>query len=61
MKRFVVCVVGLTLVFCVLTYGSARDPSNYFFRTPPASAPLKVEPVWFAPKPDYPAMHEEVI
>jgi TonB family protein len=54
MGKFVVCVVGLTLLLCGLAHGSARDPSNYFYRVSPADAPLKVEPVWYAPKPAYP-------
>jgi TonB family protein len=44
----------LTLLPCVVVFGSARDPSNYFYRISPANGPLKVEPVWFAPTPDYP-------
>jgi TonB family protein len=45
----------LTLLPCAFAFGSARDPSNYFYRVSPANARLKVEPVWFAPKPAYPA------
>ena len=43
------------LLVCGFAYGSARDPSNFFYRVSPASTPLKIEPVYYAPKPEYPA------
>jgi TonB family protein len=37
-----------------LAYGSGQNPSNFFYRVSPAGAPLKIEPFFYAPKPDYP-------
>jgi TonB family protein len=37
-----------------LAYGSAQNPSNFFYRVSPAGAPLKIEPFFYAPKPAYP-------
>jgi TonB family protein len=47
------------VITCLLTYtlayGSAQNPSNFFYRVSPAGAPLKMEPIWYAPKPEYPS------
>jgi TonB family protein len=44
------------LMFAVISaQGSARDPSNYFYRVSPANAPLKKEPAYNAKRPEYPA------
>jgi TonB family protein len=44
----------LIVVCCFTAYGSATDPSNFFYRVSPANLPLKLEPVYYAPRPDYP-------
>ena len=51
MKRLTIIFALLT---CGLAYGSARDPSNFFYRVSPAGTALKIEPVYYAPKPAYP-------
>lgn len=48
--RFVACLLSYTLA-----YDSAQKPSNFFYRVSPAGAPLKIEPIWYAPKPKYPS------
>jgi TonB family protein len=49
---------NLAFIACLLSYslayGSAENPSNFFYRVSPAGAPLKIEPFFYAPKPDYP-------
>jgi TonB family protein len=52
MKKIVVILI---LVPCTCVWGSAFDPSNFFYRTSPAGAPLRMEPVWYAPRPTYPS------
>ncbi|HEU5314100.1 MAG TPA: energy transducer TonB [Candidatus Udaeobacter sp.] len=47
-------IASLTLLPCVVAFCSALDPSNFFYRTSPAGAPLKIEPVYYAPRPSYP-------
>jgi TonB family protein len=47
-------VAGALIVSCVALFGSARDPSNFFYRTSPHGEPLKLEPVYYAPRPQYP-------
>jgi len=49
-------VVGALILSCVALFGSARDPSNCFFRISPHSEPLKLEPVYYAPLPKYPQL-----
>jgi TonB family protein len=45
--------LSLLLLLCVLNPASAY-PSDFFYRISPTGAPLKIEPVSYAPKPDYP-------
>ena len=45
----------VTFLACALAYGSARDPSDFFYRVSPADTPFKIEPAYYAPKPEYPA------
>jgi len=47
-------VVGALILSCVALFGSARDPSNFFYRVSPHGEPLKLEPVYYAPRPEYP-------
>ena len=49
-------VVGALLLSCVSFFGSARDPSNFFYRISPAGEVLKLEPVYYAPRPAYPEL-----
>jgi TonB family protein len=37
-----------------LCVGSARDPNNFFYRVSPPGEPLKLEPVYYSPRPEYP-------
>ena len=48
-------VLVILLLAVVSAQGSARDPSNYFYRVSPANAPLKKEPAYNAKRPEYPA------
>src|SRR5689334_19829676 len=48
-------VLAILLLAVVSARGSARDPSNYFYRVSPANAPLKKEPAYDAKRPGYPA------
>src|SRR4029453_7121349 len=48
-------IASLMLVPCLLAWGSAIHPSNFFYRTLPTGAPLKMEPVYYAPRPAYPS------
>jgi TonB family protein len=48
-------VLLILLLAVVSAQGSARDPSNYFYRVSPANAPLKKEPAYNAKRPEYPA------
>jgi TonB family protein len=47
-------VVGALILSCVLSFGSARDPSNFFYRISPQGEALKLEAVYYAPRPEYP-------
>jgi TonB family protein len=47
-------VVSALIVSCVALLGSARDPSNFFCRISPPGEPLRLEPIYYAPRPDYP-------
>jgi TonB family protein len=47
---------GLLFLWCVRVYGNANDPSNFFYRVSPADAPLKLEAVFYAPRPNYPSI-----
>ena len=47
-------VVGALIVSSVALFGSARDPSNFFYRISAPNEPLKLEPVYNAPRPEYP-------
>jgi TonB family protein len=47
-------VVGALVLSYVLLFASARDPSNFFYRVSPPGEPLKLEPVYYAPRPEYP-------
>jgi TonB family protein len=47
-------VFGALILFHVLLFASARDPSNFFYRISPHGEPLKLEPVYYAPRPEYP-------
>jgi TonB family protein len=49
-------VVGVLILSCVALFGSARDPSNFFYRISPHGEPLKLEPVYYAPRPEYPQL-----
>jgi TonB family protein len=42
------------IVSSVALFGSARDPSNFFYRISARNEPLKLEPVYNAPRPEYP-------
>jgi TonB family protein len=46
--------LAIFLLGAVSAHGSARDPSNYFYRVSPANAPLKEEPAYNAKRPEYP-------
>jgi TonB family protein len=48
-------VLLILLLAVVSAQGSARDPSNYFYRISPADAPLKKEPAYKAKRSEYPA------
>jgi TonB family protein len=52
-------VIGALVLSCVALFGSARDPSNFFYRTSTAARPLKLEPVYYAPRPEYPQLARE--
>jgi TonB family protein len=54
LRKLVVWLAALTLFLYGHAYASARDPSNYYYRISPSRTPLKVEPVWFAPRPSFP-------
>lgn len=49
-------VVGALTLLCVSLFGSARDPSNFFYRISASNDPLKLEAVYYAPRPDYPVL-----
>jgi TonB family protein len=49
-------VVSALILSCVALFGSPRDPSNFFYRISAAGEPLKLEPVYYAPRPDYPEL-----
>jgi TonB family protein len=47
-------VVGALILSSVPLFGSARAHSNFFYRISPYGEPLKIEPVYYAPRPEYP-------
>ena len=47
-------VVGALILCHVLLFASAGDPSNFFYRVSPHGESLKLEPVYYAPRPEYP-------
>ena len=47
-------VIAILLLGILSAEGSARDPSNYFYRVSPASEPLKIERAYNAKRPEYP-------
>jgi TonB family protein len=47
-------IVGTLVLTCLSLFGSQRDPSNFYYRISPPGAPLKLEPVYYAPRPTYP-------
>jgi len=47
-------ILAIFLLGVLSAHGSARDPSNYFYRVSPANAPLKKEPAYNAKRPEYP-------
>lgn len=47
-------IIAILLLTAVSSEGSARDPSNYFYRVSPANAPLKTEAAYNAKRPGYP-------
>jgi len=50
---------SLIVSCCFSAYGSAADPSNFFYRVSPAKLPLKLEPVYYAPRPEYPLLAQK--
>ena len=51
--------VSLIVLCDFSAYGSASDPSNFFYRVSPANLPLKLEPVYYAPRPEYPLLAQK--
>jgi TonB family protein len=52
-------VFALTSLCVFSSLGSVRGDSNFFYRVSPANTPLKIEAVYYAPRPDYPLMAKQ--
>ena len=51
-----ILVAGALILSSVALFGSAHDPSNFFYRISPHGEPLKLEAVYYAPRPEYPQL-----
>ena len=49
-------ILSALILSCGALFASARDPSNFFYRISAPGEPLKLEPVYYAPRPDYPKL-----
>ena len=49
-------VAGALMLSSVALFGSVRDPSNFYYRVSPHDQPLKLEAVYYAPRPEYPQL-----